>query len=99
MQISNIYLSLRSFISALFWLMIGIAAAICIGLTPVSQDPYLVWMYGSLGIVGFVAGCVFYICFRKSASLDLDTLDIVEGVEGNREEVLQVADRGKHSEA
>ncbi|KAJ6091901.1 Major facilitator superfamily domain general substrate transporter [Penicillium canescens] len=91
--------NLRSFISALFWLMIGIAAAICIGLTPVSQDPYLVWMYGSLGIVGFVAGCVFYISFRKSASLDPDTLDIVQGVEGNREEVLQVADSGKHSEA
>ncbi|TQN64063.1 putative peptide transporter ptr2, partial [Colletotrichum shisoi] len=37
--------------------------AICIALAPVSQDPYLVWMYGSLGIVGFVAGCSFYACF------------------------------------
>lgn len=57
--------SLRSFVSALFWLTIGIAAAICIGLSPVSQDPYLVWMYGGLAIVGFVAGCVFYACFWK----------------------------------
>ncbi|KAL4894259.1 POT family-domain-containing protein [Aspergillus ambiguus] len=47
--------SLRSLVSALFWLTIGVAAAICIALAPVSQDPYLVWMYGSLGIVGFVA--------------------------------------------
>ncbi|KAJ5301921.1 Major facilitator superfamily domain general substrate transporter [Penicillium antarcticum] len=91
--------NLRSFISALFWLMIGIAAAICIGLTPVSRDPYLVWMYGSLGIVGFVAGCLFYACFRKSASLNPKTLDIVEGVEGNREGVSHVANYGKHSEA
>jgi POT family proton-dependent oligopeptide transporter len=98
-KINNNYFSLRSFISALFWLMIGIAAAICIGLTPVSQDPYLVWMYGSLGIVSFVAGGVFYVSFRKSASLDPDALDIVQGVEGNREEVLQVADSGKHSGA
>lgn len=58
-------ISLRSFISALFWITIGIAAAICIGLSPVSQDPYLVWMYASLAIVGFVAGCVFFLCFRK----------------------------------
>jgi POT family proton-dependent oligopeptide transporter len=57
--------SLRSFVSALFWVTIGIAAAICIGLSPVSQDPYLVWMYASLAIVGFVAGCVFYACFWK----------------------------------
>ncbi|KAL3474079.1 POT family-domain-containing protein [Aspergillus californicus] len=46
--------SLRSLVSALFWLTIGIAAAICIALAPVSQDPYLTWMYGSLGIVGVV---------------------------------------------
>ncbi|KAJ5975430.1 Major facilitator superfamily domain general substrate transporter [Penicillium waksmanii] len=92
--------NLRSFISALFWLMIAIAAAICIGLTPVSQDPYLVWMYGSLAIVGFVAGCGFYLCFRKSDSLDPDTSGLIEGVpiEGNREHVTQFADCGKHSE-
>ncbi|KAL3458162.1 POT family-domain-containing protein [Aspergillus heterothallicus] len=47
--------SLRSLVSALFWLTIGIAAAICIALAPVSQDPYLVWMYGSLAIVGCLA--------------------------------------------
>jgi POT family proton-dependent oligopeptide transporter len=57
--------SLRSFVSALFWLTIGVAAAICIGLAPVSKDPYLVWMYGSLAIVGFVAGCIYYACFWR----------------------------------
>jgi POT family proton-dependent oligopeptide transporter len=62
--------SLRSFISALFWLTIGIAAAICIALTPVSQDPYLVWMYAGLAIVGFVAGCTFFVCFRKGRKWD-----------------------------
>jgi POT family proton-dependent oligopeptide transporter len=44
---------------------IGVAAAICIALSPVSQDPHLVWMYGSLAIVGFVAGCLFFFCFRS----------------------------------
>lgn len=55
--------SLRSVISALFWLTIAVAAAICIALAAVSQDPYLVWMYGAIGVVGFVSGCVFYACF------------------------------------
>ncbi|KAK7419785.1 hypothetical protein QQX98_003157 [Neonectria punicea] len=39
--------NLRSVISALFWSTIAVAAAICIALGPVSQDPYLVWMYGT----------------------------------------------------
>lgn len=56
-------ISLRSVVSALFWLTIAVAAAICIALAPVSQDPYLVWMYGSLAVVGFAAGCLFYVCF------------------------------------
>ncbi|VUC29628.1 unnamed protein product [Clonostachys rosea] len=47
--------NLRSVISALFWITIAVAAAICIALGAVSQDPYLVWMYGSLAIVGFAA--------------------------------------------
>ncbi|KAM5358136.1 hypothetical protein ACJZ2D_015551 [Fusarium nematophilum] len=58
--------NLRSVISALFWLTIAVAAAICIALGAVSQDPYLVWMYGAVGVSGFVAGCAFYACFYSS---------------------------------
>ncbi|KAJ5587020.1 uncharacterized protein N7459_002785 [Penicillium hispanicum] len=90
--------NLRSVISALFWLTIGIAAAICIGLSPVSQDPYLVWMYGSLAIVGFVAGCLFFIFFRKSDAVDPSVEEFVEGVpvSGHPEySVMQVSADGK----
>lgn len=69
--------TLRSFVSALFWLTIGIAAAICIGLSPVSQDPYLVWMYGSLAIVGFVAGVVYYACFWRVGRRKVVTDEVV----------------------
>ncbi|KAL3489913.1 POT family-domain-containing protein [Aspergillus germanicus] len=58
--------SLRSLVSALFWLTIGIAAAICIALAPVSQDPYLVWMYGSLAIVRCLGGILFYVLFGQA---------------------------------
>ncbi|KAF2441395.1 PTR2-domain-containing protein [Karstenula rhodostoma CBS 690.94] len=71
--------SLRSFISALFWITIGIAAAICIALAPVSQDPYMVWTYASLGIVGFAAGCVFFLCFRKDRKWSADAV-VLEAV-------------------
>ncbi|KAL4903097.1 hypothetical protein BDW74DRAFT_169050 [Aspergillus multicolor] len=71
--------SLRSFVSALFWLTIGIAAAICIALAPVSQDPYLTWMYGSLGIVAAVGGVLFYVLFGRAftrpAALDAEVVD------------------------
>ncbi|KAJ5805206.1 hypothetical protein N7474_011093 [Penicillium riverlandense] len=93
--------NLRSVISALFWLTIGIAAAICIGLSPVSQDPYLVWMYGSLAIVGFVAGCLFFICFRKSDSLDPVAQRLFEGVPVGTYAAADTSDRvgnGKSSE-
>ncbi|GJD01136.1 POT family protein [Colletotrichum higginsianum] len=69
--------NLRSVVSALFWLTIGVAAAICIALAPVSQDPYLVWMYGSLGIVGFVAGCSFYACFYPGRSKRSPEQDVI----------------------
>lgn len=55
--------NLRSVVSSLFWLTIGIAAALAISISSVSQDQYLVWMYGSLAIVGFVAGVAFLACF------------------------------------
>jgi proton-dependent oligopeptide transporter, POT family len=73
--------SLKSFVSALFWLTIGIAAAIAIGLAPVSQDPYLVWMYGSLAIVGFVAGCAYYACFFKFRRTKKVTGEVVVGTD------------------
>ncbi|KAF4780903.1 putative POT family protein [Colletotrichum scovillei] len=74
--------NLRSVVSALFWLTIGIAAAICIALAPVSQDPYLVWMYGSLGIVGFVSGCAFYFCFHPGHNRKvMDQGVIIDGTE------------------
>ncbi|KAL3425241.1 peptide transporter ptr2-like protein 1 [Phlyctema vagabunda] len=76
--------SLRSFVSALFWLTIGIAAAICISFTPVTRDPQILWMYTSLAVVTFVAGCVFYACFRNSldSSPVLESLERVNTAEG-----------------
>lgn len=65
--------NLRSVVSALFWLTIGVAAAIAVGLAPVSQDPDLVWMYGSLGVVSFLGGVGFLGCFwRPGRNLEVE---------------------------
>lgn len=58
--------TLRSLVSSFFWVTIGIAAAICISLTPVTKDPDILWMYTSLAVITFVGGCAFYACFRNS---------------------------------
>ncbi|KAL5338359.1 POT family-domain-containing protein [Aspergillus crustosus] len=78
--------SLRSLVSALFWLTIGIAAAICIALAPVSQDPHLVWMYGSLAIVGAVGGVLFYVLFGRA----FDGAVVIEAVESADGQVFKV---------
>lgn len=44
----------------------------------------MVWMYGSLGIVGFVAGCVFWVCFRKGGKWAADAV-VIEAVQVERE--------------
>ncbi|KAE8405769.1 PTR2-domain-containing protein [Aspergillus pseudonomiae] len=88
--------SLRSLVSSLFWLTIGVAAAICIGLAPVSQDPYLVWMYGSLAIVGFVAGILFYVLFGRASDQPVPVLDSVETtIVGQREDEEAQVGSGK----
>ncbi|KAE8140245.1 PTR2-domain-containing protein [Aspergillus pseudotamarii] len=88
--------SLRSLVSSLFWLTIGVAAAICIGLAPVSQDPYLVWMYGSLAIVGFVAGILFYVLFGRTLKQPVPVLDSVETTPGQREDEEAQVGSGKY---
>ena len=72
------------------------AAAICIGLAPVSQDPYLVWMYGSLAIVGFVTGILFYVLFGRTLKQPVPVLDSVETTPGQREDEEAQVGSGKY---
>ena len=56
--------NLRAVVTSVFWVTIAVGAAIGIALTPVSQDPYMVWTYGGISVAAFLAGCVFWVCFR-----------------------------------
>jgi POT family proton-dependent oligopeptide transporter len=40
----------------------------------------MVWTYAGLGIVGFVAGCTFFLCFRKGRKWSASNTVILEAV-------------------
>jgi POT family proton-dependent oligopeptide transporter len=84
--------NLRAVVTSVFWLTIAVGAAIGIALSPVSQDPYMVWTYGGIAVAAFIAGCVFWLCFRKTAraspvinGLELTTQISRETTKGNGE--------------
>lgn len=59
--------NLRAVVTSVFWVTIAVGAAIGIALSPVSQDPYMVWTYGGIAVAAFIAGCVFWFLFRNTA--------------------------------
>jgi POT family proton-dependent oligopeptide transporter len=83
--------NLRAVVTSVFWVTIAVGAAIGIALSPVSQDPYMVWTYGGIAVAAFIAGCVFWLCFRNTAresiinGLELETQMSHEAAKGNGE--------------
>ena len=57
--------NMRSTIQAFALFMTALANAIGEALIPLSTDPLLVWNYGVMGCIAFVAGILFYISHRQ----------------------------------
>ncbi|KTW29526.1 uncharacterized protein T551_02142 [Pneumocystis jirovecii RU7] len=57
--------SMKSFVMSLFLLTNTGGSLIQMMLTPLSRDPILVWLYTSVSIVIFIAGCLFWFLFKK----------------------------------
>jgi POT family proton-dependent oligopeptide transporter len=57
--------NMRSLVMAVFLFTTAIAAAIGEAFVALSEDPLLVWNYGSMAVLAFVAGVFFWITFRK----------------------------------
>jgi POT family proton-dependent oligopeptide transporter len=84
--------NLRAVVTSVFWVTIAVGAAIGIALSPVSQDPYMVWTYGGIAVAAFIAGCVFWLLFRNTShaspvinGLDLATQTSHETMKGDGE--------------
>ena len=68
---------MKSFVMSLFLLTTAFGGVISIGLSGVSVDPKLVWMYTGIAIAAFIAGVVFWVLFRHYNDLE-DKMDAME---------------------
>lgn len=56
--------SMKSFIMSLFLLTNAGGSALGIALSSTSENPKFVWSYTGLAVSCFVAGCLFWICYK-----------------------------------
>lgn len=56
--------SMKSFIMSIFLLMNAFGSALGIALSPVSEDPKMVWTFCGLGVACFFAGWIFWFLFK-----------------------------------
>jgi POT family proton-dependent oligopeptide transporter len=56
---------MRSLVASFALFMSAISAAIGEAFVPLSADPLLVWNYGSMAVISFVAGICFWFMYRK----------------------------------
>jgi len=71
---------MKSVIMSIFLFQSAVASALEFALVPVTLDPKLPWMYGSVGIVSFISGCLFFYTFRQ-LDRDEDSLNLI-GING-----------------
>ncbi|OMP84971.1 putative peptide transporter ptr2 [Diplodia seriata] len=57
--------NMRSLVAAFALFMSAISAAIGEAFNPLSADPLLVWNYGSMAVISFVGGSLFWLSYRE----------------------------------
>ncbi|PIL27553.1 transporter [Ganoderma sinense ZZ0214-1] len=70
--------NMRSLVMSVFLFMSAISSALGEAFVSLSADPLLVWNYGSMGVLAFVAGVIFWIQFRHLDTIEdeLNHLDV-----------------------
>ena len=71
--------NMRSLVTALFLFQSAIASAIGEAFNPLSADPLLVWNYGTMAVLAFVAGIAFYFVHLKIDQEHEDLIRLQEG--------------------
>ncbi|KAF2118407.1 POT family-domain-containing protein [Lophiotrema nucula] len=69
--------NMKSFVQSMYLLTNAFGSAISEGLNPVLYDPAIQWMYTSLAVASFIAGCLIYILFHhlNAQEEDMNALD------------------------
>ena len=56
--------NMRSLVMSVFFFASAVSAALGEAFVSLSEDPLLVWNYGVMGVLAFVAGCLFWLQYR-----------------------------------
>ncbi|KAH8901114.1 POT family protein [Thozetella sp. PMI_491] len=74
--------NLKVFVSSMFWVSLAVGSLIGIGLSPVSKDPNMLWVYGALAITVFTSGLVFIYLFHGTTqdTIPDKELDVKDGL-------------------
>ncbi|KAF2396099.1 PTR2-domain-containing protein [Trichodelitschia bisporula] len=56
--------NMRSLVASFALFMTALSAALGEAFVPLSEDPLLVWNYGSMAVISFIAGILFYLYYR-----------------------------------
>ena len=74
---------MRSLVMSVFLFMTAISAAIGEAFNTLSLDPLLVWNYGTMAVIAFIGGILFWFNVRKIDSQEDSLNNLQEGhVEG-----------------
>ncbi|KAI8970889.1 oligopeptide transporter [Trametes punicea] len=57
--------NMRSLVMSVFLFMTAISSAIGEAFVSLSSDPLLVWNYAVMGVLAFIAGCIFWFQYRE----------------------------------
>ncbi|KAI0826573.1 oligopeptide transporter [Trametes gibbosa] len=71
--------NMRSLVMSVFLFMSALSSAIGEAFVTLSSDPLLVWNYGVMAVLAFVAGCIFWFQYRELDKQEDELNDIDEG--------------------
>ncbi|KAH9896910.1 oligopeptide transporter [Cubamyces lactineus] len=71
--------NMRSLVMSVFLFMSAISSAIGEAFVSLSSDPLLVWNYGVMAVLAFIAGCIFWFQYRELDRQEDALNDISEG--------------------
>ncbi|EIW55672.1 oligopeptide transporter [Trametes versicolor FP-101664 SS1] len=71
--------NMRSLVMGAYLFMQAISAALGEAFVALSSDPLLVWNYGVMGVLAFIAGTIFWFQYRELDAREDELNDITEG--------------------